>query len=102
MDKLLFDILTGIYWYISPPLPGTQLTCSCVGLDYSHQLRSQWLSVESLMESVLIDLNPPTAIIWPAIDDFTYPPLIDDNIMNTSTSVEQDFLRSIPFKNTCS
>ena len=56
----------------------------------------------SPIKLVLTSVNPPTTMVLPALNDFTYLTLINDEITNYSTSVKWDFLRSMFVENVCS
>ena len=80
MPNLPYTILDGVSVHTSPQVPGPRTKILCIGLGYSRQLRSQWLSVYSPIESALVNVNPPSAMVLPALNDFTYPTLINGDI----------------------
>ena len=51
--------------------------------------------MHSPIELALVNVNPSTAMVLPALNDLTYPTLINDEITNYSTSIKWDFLRCI-------
>ena len=102
MPNLPYTILDGINIRVSPPKTGERTNMLCIGLGYSRQLRNQWLSLDSPIESALVNVNPPSAMVLPALNDFTYPKLINDEITKYSDSVKRDFLRCMFLENLCS
>ena len=78
---------------------GRRMKILCVGLGYSLQLQSQWLCIDSPIESVLVNVDPPSVMVFPALNDFTCPSLINDEITNYSGSVKLDFLRCMYLEN---
>ena len=60
------------------------------------------MSLDSPIESALVNVNPPTAMVLPALNDFTYPTLINNEITKYSTSVKRDFLRCMFLEDLCS
>ena len=99
MHNLPYSILDGSSIRTSPPKEGRRMKILCVGLGYSRQLRSQWLSTDSPIESALVNVTPPSAMVLPALNDFTYPSLINDEVTNYSASVKRDFLRCLFLEN---
>lgn len=102
MQNLPCTIFNGTSVLTSLLPEGRRLKKLCVGLHFSRQLRTQWLSVYSPIGLALVNVNPPTAMVLPALNNFTYPTLINDEITNYSTSVKRDFLRCMFVKNLCS
>ena len=78
MTNLPFTIFDGTSVLPSPPNEGRRLQILCVGLGFSRQLRRQWLSVDSPIGSVLVNVTPPISMVLPALNDFTYPTLINN------------------------
>ena len=102
MPNLSYTIFDGTTVRTSPQKSGRRTNILCVGLGYSRKLRSQWISVDSPIESALVNFNLPSAMVLPTLNDFTYPILINDKITNCSASVKRDFLRCIILENLCS
>ena len=95
MPNLPFHMLNGINRQPSLPKIGERTQILCIGLGYSRQLRKQWLSLDSPIENAFVNVNPPTSMVLPALNDFTYPTLIDNEITKYSVSVKRDFLRCL-------
>ena len=102
LHNMHFHMLNGINRKCSLPPTGEHTKILCIGLGYSCQLRKQWLSLDYPIENSYVNVNPPSAMVLPELNDFTYPTLIDNEITKYSVSVKRDFLRCLFLENLCS
>ena len=73
LPNLPYTLMNGTNISTSQQQNGRRTKILCIGMGYSQQLRQQWLSIDSPIESALVNVRPPSAMILPALNDFTYP-----------------------------